>query len=186
MTNKQIRCRCDLPKDIIDDINEFIEESSYVDTKSQLVKLAVTKYLNDMANHEGDEKEGKTNKRKIYLYINKNTEKKFKAIKDYEGYSNNSVTFKKIIDFYFGYLTENFNEDHCAGVYKEISERHFSKLQSNLAVFAYKIAVEVNILTKLVASLLDISREQYNRIRKAAEKDVSSSNGIIDIGSEIE
>ena len=43
----------------------------------------------------------------------------------------------------------------------------------------FKEAVEINVLTRIVASMMELDKDSYDKMRRKAVEDVKASNGII-------
>lgn len=99
---------------------------------------------------------------------------------DQNAHSKN-VAIEHAIDFYNGYLSaansQDFLMDNLLGAIQANTNTNTDKLLKML----YKNAVEINVLTRAVSSVLEINRTQYDKMREAAIKDLKTSNGIIKI-----
>lgn len=94
--------------------------------------------------------------------------------------SRNKV-IEKAIDFYFSYMTSEMNQDYLCSVIGNKIDGLINSASDRTARLQFKEAVELNMLTRLIASQFDIDKETYNKMRKTAVDDVKATKGIISI-----
>ncbi len=88
---------------------------------------------------------------------------------------------EQAIDFYYGYKTSELNQGYLCSVVGQKIEGALSRVTDRTARLQFKEAVEINLLTRLIASQFDIDKMTYEKMRKTAVDDVKSTKGIINI-----
>lgn len=94
--------------------------------------------------------------------------------------SRNQV-IEAAVDFYFGYMTSELNQGYLCSIVGQKMEGMINSLSDRTARLQFKEAVELNLLTRLIASHFDISKSEYESLRKTAVDDVRATKGIISI-----
>lgn len=94
--------------------------------------------------------------------------------------SRNQI-IEEAVDFYYGYKTSELNQDYLCSVIGQKIEGMLNSITDRTARLQFKEAVEINLLTRLVASRFDIDKMTYEKMRKTAVDDVKSTKGIINI-----
>lgn len=94
--------------------------------------------------------------------------------------SRNQI-IEQAIDFYYGYMTSEISQDYLCSVFGQKIEGMLNGITDRTARLQFKEAVEINLLTRLIASHFDISKTEYDKMRKIAVDDVKATKGIINI-----
>lgn len=94
--------------------------------------------------------------------------------------SRNSI-IEQAIDFYFGYKTSELNQDYLCSIIGQKINGMINSATDRTARLQFKEAVEINLLTRLIASNFEIDKITYDKMRKTAVEDVKSTKGIISI-----
>lgn len=117
-------------------------------------------------------------KDRLSTYISKAARLKAEALIDLTGCSRNDV-IENAIDFYFGHITTGMNQNFLCDTYgtelKAVIQQSEALIRKNL----YRLAVETDILTRLIANDYALTKEQYDACRAAAVKSVNNLNGAI-------
>lgn len=95
--------------------------------------------------------------------------------------TSRNVCIEKAIDFYFSYLTSEISQDYLLSVVGQKVEGLINKSTTRIAKLDFKEAVEINVLTRILASQLEIDRMSYDKLRKKAVDDVKATQGIINV-----
>lgn len=106
--------------------------------------------------------------------------KSLQALNTQSEISRNQI-IEQAIDFYFGYKTSELNQDYLCSVIGQKIEGMLNNVTDRTARLQFKEAVEMNLLTRLIASQFDIDKMTYEKMRKTAVDDVKSTKGIINI-----
>lgn len=122
-------------------------------------------------------------KTQICLQLPTECIKKIDSIKELNDSSNISRNqiIEKAVDFYFGYITSEINQNYLLSVIGQKIEGVLNKNTDRTARLQFKEAVEINMLTRILASTLDIDKATYDKMRKVAVEDVKATKGIINI-----
>lgn len=102
------------------------------------------------------------------------------ALEPQQSLSRNQV-IEAAINFYFSYKTSELNQAYLCSVIGQKIDGMISKSNDRISKLTFKEAVEINMLTRLIASHFDIDKLTYEKMRKSAVDDVKSSKGIINI-----
>lgn len=85
------------------------------------------------------------------------------------------------IDFYYGYETAELSQDYLCSVFGQKVEGITGQMSDRMGRLLFKLAVETNVMTRLIADQTNISRLDYDKLRKAAVEDAKSTKGIISV-----
>jgi hypothetical protein len=94
--------------------------------------------------------------------------------------SRNEV-LEHAIDFYFGCQTSSLSQDYLCSTIGTKMEGLISNLGTRLSRIQFKNAVELDILTRMLGTVIEINGSQYNKLRKKSVDSVKQSNGNISI-----
>lgn len=94
--------------------------------------------------------------------------------------SRNQI-IENAIDFYFGYKTSELNQDYLCSIIGQKINGMINSATDRTARLQFKEAVEINLLTRLIASNFEIDKMTYDKMRKTAVDDVKATKGIINI-----
>lgn len=118
---------------------------------------------------------------KTTMVLPKSTFKKLDVIcKILESTSRNTA-LENSINFYFSYLTNALNQDYLCDIYGNKMSSEIKILSDRMSKLQFKSAVEMDMLTRLLASDLSISKEAYDKLRKTSVDSVTQSHGSINI-----
>lgn len=121
-------------------------------------------------------------KMKTTMYVQKETYSKIDSLIQLSGgnQSRNDI-IEKAVDFYFAYVTGQMSQDYLCGVFGGKMEGLIGTLATRFSKSSFRNAVEMDMLTRMVASVLQISKSDYDKLRVKAIRDVKQTNGSIDI-----
>jgi len=94
--------------------------------------------------------------------------------------SRNDV-IEKAINFYFAYTTSQISQDYLCGVFGAKMEGLVGNLATRISKSNFRNAVESDMLTRMLATVFEIDRNKYEKLRVKAIQDVKRTNGSIDI-----
>lgn len=97
-----------------------------------------------------------------------------------KGTSKNTIV-EQAIDFYYGYLTSELSQDYLCSTVGQKIDGSVNLLSDRMGRNLFKVAVETNTLTRVLAAIHSVDRDTYNRFRKAAVDDAKATKGIISI-----
>lgn len=127
-------------------------------------------------------KETAMSKTQISVLLPDSTLKKLESLQSLENASlSRNQIIEQAIDFYYGYKTSELNQDYLCSVIGQKIEGMLNNVTDRTARLIFKEAVEMNLLTRLIASQFDIDKMTYEKMRKTAVDDVKSTKGIINI-----
>lgn len=127
-------------------------------------------------------KETEMSKTQISVLLPDSALKKLESLQSLENASlSRNQIIEQAIDFYFGYKTSELNQDYLCSVIGQKIEGMLNNVTDRTARLQFKEAVEMNLLTRLIASQFDIDKMTYEKMRKTAVDDVKSTKGIINI-----
>lgn len=115
---------------------------------------------------------------RITVYISKAARIKAEALKDLTGGSRNDV-IEPAIHFYFGYISTGMEQSFLCDTYGTELKAAIQKSEALIRKNLYRLAVETDILTRLIANDYALTKEQYDACRAAAVKSVNHLNGTI-------
>lgn len=116
----------------------------------------------------------------ISLQVNDDTINKLEQLTAKEKISRNNI-ISKAIDFYYGYVTSSLSQEYLCSVFGQKVEGIVNSAADRSERLQFKEAVELNLLTRLIASNFEIDRMSYDKLRKKAVEDVKATKGIINI-----
>lgn len=121
-------------------------------------------------------------KTQISVLLPDSTLKKLESLQSLENASlSRNQIIEQAIDFYYGYKTSELNQDYLCSIIGQKIEGMLNNVTDRTARLIFKEAVEMNLLTRLIASQFDIDKMTYEKMRKTAVDDVKSTKGIINI-----
>lgn len=115
------------------------------------------------------------------IYLQKQSWQKIDSLKTLAELSSRNEVIEKAIDFYFAYITSQLSQDFLCGVYGKKVEGIVGDLANRMARLQFKQAVEMDIITRLLANDFSISKEEFNQLRKTAVECVKKQNGAISL-----
>lgn len=128
-----------------------------------------------------DKKISANTKLRASMYLKKQTYKKIDSCKSLAELNSRNDVIEKAVDFYFAYLSSEISQEFLCGVYGKKVDGAISNMANRFARMQFKQAVELDIITRLLSSDFEITKEAYNQLRKAAVESVKKNNGSIDV-----
>ena len=123
-------------------------------------------------------------KAKLAVYLSEETLQMMKAIiqiNNLHPTRGHSSAVEEAIKFYFGYLSGTLTSEYLCGVYGQQVDGIVSRSTDRLASILFKQAVEINVLTRLLAGETEISKDDYAKMRGRAVASVKKSAGKINL-----
>lgn len=118
----------------------------------------------------------------LHTSISKDISDKLSSIMEMDNFlQSKCAAVEKAIDFYYGFLSSENSQEYLLTAYGQTMQGLLNTLESRLARMIYKSAVETNVLTRVVASAIEVDKEQYDTMRKTAMTDTKYSNGLINL-----
>ncbi len=105
---------------------------------------------------------------------------KLESLQAIKKLSRNQV-IEEAVDFYYGYITSEISQNYLCSVIGQKIEGLINNSTDRIARLQFKEAVEINLLTRLIASNFDIDKNTYAKMRKIAVDDVKATKGIINV-----
>lgn len=102
-----------------------------------------------------------------------------------ESSSRNDVV-EKAIDFYFGFITSQLSQEFLCSTLGSKMEGLVGTLGTRIARGNFRSAVETDMLTRMLASVVHVSGPEYNKLRRRSIDEVKRTNGAIDILKAVE
>jgi hypothetical protein len=139
-----------------------------------LKKSSNLKLLNDGA-VSGNEK------LKLSVYVKKQSIIEADALKSLTGSASRNDVIEKAIDFFFGYTTSQISQDYLCSVLGSKMEGLVGTLGTRMSKSNFRSAVEMDMLTRMLATVVQLSKTDYDKLRIKSIHDVKATNGSIDI-----
>ena len=79
----------------------------------------------------------------------------------------------------FGYKTSEITQDYLCSIVGQKIEGMINNASNRTSKLQFKEAVEINVLTRIVASMMELDKDSYDKMRRKAVEDVKASKGII-------
>ncbi|MCY1713384.1 hypothetical protein [Caproiciproducens galactitolivorans] len=116
------------------------------------------------------------------IYLKEDTYLKIDSLIKLKGrnQSRNDV-IENAVDFYFGYITSQLNQDYLCGVFGSKMEGLVSNLATRISKGNFRTAVEMDMHTRMMASVIQLNKDEYDKLRIKSIHDVKTTNGSIDI-----
>lgn len=105
---------------------------------------------------------------------------KLESLQAIKKLSRNQI-IEEAVDFYYGYITSEINQNYLCSVIGQKIDGLINNSTDRIARLQFKEAVEINLLTRLIASNFNIDKTTYDKMRKTAVDDVKATKGIINI-----
>ncbi|QEY35718.1 hypothetical protein FL966_11965 [Caproiciproducens galactitolivorans] len=97
------------------------------------------------------------------------------------GCTSRNDAIEKAVDFYFGYITSQLNQDYLCGAFGSKMEGLVNNLATRISKGNFRTAVEMNMHTRMLAATFHIDKCGYEKLRVKSIHDVKTTNGSIDI-----
>ena len=85
----------------------------------------------------------------------------------------------KAIDFYLGYLRQGKNLNYISPILASSIKSEIKNTEHNLSEIIFKVAVQLSMLTQIVADEKEFYPEYLEELQKWCAEKVASTNGII-------
>ena len=92
-----------------------------------------------------------------------------------------NVFVLKAIEFYLGYLRQGKNLNYISPILASSIKSEIKNTEHNLSEMVYKMAVQLSMLTQIVADEKDFYPEYLDELQKWCAERVASTNGIISL-----
>jgi len=137
-------------------------------------KSANAKLLND-ATINGSEK------LKLSLYVRKQSIIKANSLVDLTECSSRNDVIEKAIDFYFGFVTSQLSQEFLCSTLGSKMDGLVGTPGTRIARGNFRAAVETDMLTRMLASVVHVTGPEYNKLRRKSIEEVKRTNGAVDI-----
>ena len=117
------------------------------------------------------------NKKKFALWMYPDTLEKIGEIYREDNCESKSEFIEKAVNFYIGYLTSEDKKSYLPSVVTSTLKSIVAESDNRQNRMLFKLAVEIAIMQKLVASSQDIDRLALERLRGECVKEVKRLNG---------
>ena len=87
----------------------------------------------------------------------------------------------KAIDFYLGYLRQGKNLNYISPILASSIKGEMKGFEGNISEMVYKMAVQISMLTQIVADEKEFYPEYLDELHKWCAEKVASTNGIISL-----
>lgn len=145
--------------------------------------------MNNVVNSKrlADSTIGASEKLRTSIYLKKETYLKIDSlIKLLESSPSRNDVIEKAIDFYFGYVTSQLSQDYLCSVFGTKMEGLVGNLATRISRGNFRTAVESDIQTRMLATVVQMNKSEYDRLRVKAIQDVKKTNGSINILEAVE
>ena len=90
-------------------------------------------------------------------------------------------SYRQSPSFYHGYLSGQFDLEYLCSTFGKKVDASVQQSQSRTATLIFKTAIELNMLTRLLAEDIHISNADYEKLRNRAVAAVKKTNGRIEM-----
>ena len=119
-------------------------------------------------------------KQQISVQLPLSTINKIESLKKLDdGKTSRNKIIESAVDFYFGYKTSEITQDYLCSIVGQKIEGMINQASNRTSKLQVKEAVEINVLTRIVASMMELDKDSYDKMRRKAVEDVKASKGII-------
>lgn len=127
-----------------------------------------------------------TDKLQVTAYLQKEKIIKLDSLISLTGNKSRSDVFEKAIDFYFGFISSQLSQEFLCSTLGSKMEGLVGTLGTRIARGNFRAAVETDMLTRMLASVVHVSGPEYNKLRRKSIDEVKRTNGAIDILKAVE
>lgn len=128
-----------------------------------------------------DERVKDNRKLQVTLYLPKGSINKAEALTHLTDAKSRNAAVEAAIDFYFGFVTSELSQNYLCSVYGQQTEATVKSMANRLSRNDFKVAVALDMLTRIVSADLELSKDDYTKLRAKAVEEVKRINGSIDI-----
>lgn len=115
------------------------------------------------------------------MYVKKTCYSKIDSLMSLTDSSSRNDVIEKAIDFYFGFVTSQLSQDYLCGAFGTKMEGLISNLATRISRGNFRNAVEMDLITRVLATAVQLNKADYERLRVKSIHDVKTLNGSIDI-----
>lgn len=115
------------------------------------------------------------------ILVPQKTLNKISALQQTGTSASRNEIIEEAVDFLYGYKTSELSQDFLCSVYGQKVEGIIGQNADRMGRLLYKLAVELNVLTRLIASQSPLSKDDYKKFRILAVEDAKSSKGIVNL-----
>jgi len=127
-----------------------------------------------------------SDKFQITTYLQKEKIIKLDSLISLTGAKSRSDVCEKAIDFYFGFISSQLSQEFLCSTLGSKMEGLVGTLGTRIARGNFRSAVETDMLTRMLASVVHVSGPEYNKLRRKSIDEVKRTNGAIDILKAVE
>ena len=127
-----------------------------------------------------------TEKLRTCVYLKKQAFIKMDSLSKLTDCQSRNEVIEKSVDFYFGFITSQFSQEYLCSVFGTKMEGLVGTLGTRISRGNFRYAVQLEMLARMLASVLHLSGEQYGKLRKRAIEEVKHTNGTLDISKIID
>ena len=115
------------------------------------------------------------NKQQISVQLTLSTINKIESLKKLDdGKTSRNKIIESAVDFYFGYKTSEITQDYLCSIVGQKIEGMINNASNRTSKLQFKEAVEINVLTRIVASMMELDKDSYDKMRRKAVEDVKA------------
>lgn len=116
-------------------------------------------------------------KQRIPVWMEPKVIEKLKSLIPLQNVANISQLIAKSVDFYLGYLGTNDATEFLSETLIGVVDSSIRQTEGRNATNLFRLAVEMNIIMRILAEGMDIPNEVIENLRGKAIKQVKKSNG---------
>lgn len=126
---------------------------------------------------------GKNNQEKYTLTIRMDgkTEQEIRERLDEAHVRSLNAFVIKAIEFYLGYLKQGKNLNYISPILASSIKSEMKNIEQNISEIVFKIAVQLSMLTQIVADEKEFREEYLEELYKWCAEKVASTNGFISL-----
>mgnify|MGYP001032974628 CR=1 FL=1 len=115
------------------------------------------------------------NKQQISVQLPLSTINKIESLKKLDdGKTSRNKIIESAVD-----KTSEITQDYLCSIVGQKIEGMINNASNRTSKLQFKEAVEINVLTRIVASMMELDKDSYDKMRRKAVEDVKASKGII-------
>ena len=117
----------------------------------------------------------------ITVQVSQQAVDKLNALKALNPSKSRNQIIEDCINMYYGFTSAEISQDFLCQTVGQKVEGVVGQFDNHLGRILFKQSLEMNVLTKIMANSMHISKDEYERLRKTALDETRSSKGIINI-----
>ncbi len=128
-----------------------------------------------------DNSSDSSKKYKGTVYLRKDCYSKIESLITLTESTSRNDVIEKAVAFYFGFITSQLSQEFLCSTVGSKVEGLVGTLGTRIARGNFREAVEMDMLTRMLATVVHVSKGDYDKLRVKSIHEVKTTNGSIDI-----